>query len=251
VPTMAGMGGQQSATDLARLEDLLRAQWLLLREWVGALEDASLARPSVLPGWTVAELVAHLGRGMDALAAVQPAAPGTVPLSLGEYLGRYPDGAHEIADVTRALAAEIRDAPLPAVDRLASAAFAQLQTLRDASPDPVVVARRGPILLSEMVVSRLIELVVHGDDLLRSTGRSGHGHGTSPLHDDALTLVAEALLEIAVDRGGWQLEIIDRLTWIRLACGRVPYDVDVLTAALQAVHTSDSVPDLGRSLPLL
>ncbi|MCU1432569.1 MAG: hypothetical protein JWP95_1674, partial [Actinotalea sp.] len=110
---MAGMGGQQSATDLARLEDLLRAQWLLLREWVGALEDASLARPSVLPGWTVAELVAHLGRGMDALAAVQPAAPGTVPLSLGEYLGRYADGAHEIADVTRALAAEIRDAPLP------------------------------------------------------------------------------------------------------------------------------------------
>ena len=245
------MGGQQSATDLSRLEGLLRDQWRLLRGWLGSLDDVALAAPSVLDGWTVADLVAHLGRTMDALAAVQPAPPGTVPLSLGEYLGRYPDGAHEIADRTRTLAEEIRDAPLVAVDRMAADAFAQLGTLRDAAPDPVVIARRGPILLSEMVVSRVLELVVHGDDLLRSTGRSGHGHGPSPLHEEALTLVAEALLEIAVDRGGWQLEIIDRLTWIRLACGRVPYDVDVLTAALQAVHTSDSVPDLGRALPLL
>ena len=245
------MGGQQSAADLTVIENVFRSQWLRLRDWVGDLDEAARQRPSVLEGWTVAEVVAHLGRAMDALAAAQPAEPGTVPLSLGEYVGQYPDRATQIAEVTRTLAAEIEADPLTAVDRTAEAAFAQLTQLRNLAPDPVVQARRGPIRLSEMVVSRLVELVVHGDDLARSTGRTGPGFGSGPLDEAAVRLVAEALLEIAVDRGGWSLEIVDPLTWIRLACGRVPYDVDVLAAAVQPVHTSDSVPDLGRMLPLL
>jgi uncharacterized protein (TIGR03083 family) len=249
---MTAMGGQQSATDLSEIEDLLRAQWLSLRGWLRDLPDEVLDRPSVLDGWTVEELVAHLGRGFDTLAHVQPAAPGTVPLSLGEYIGKYSDGAQEIADGSREMAVRIRPDPLGELDALAEAAFAKVQVLRDLSPDPVVVGPRGPILLSEILVSRVLELVVHGDDLVRSTGRSASGgSGNGPLDGRAVDLVAEALLEIAVDRGGWQLEIVDPVLWIRLACGRVPYDVDVVTSALQAVHTSDSVPDLGRALPLL
>ena len=53
--------------ELAALENLLRAQWLRLRDWVDRLDLAVDTEPSVLAGWTVAELVAHLGRAMAAL----------------------------------------------------------------------------------------------------------------------------------------------------------------------------------------
>lgn len=244
---MGRMGGRQSATDLTAIEDALRAQWSLLRRWVGELDDTARSTPSVLGHWTVADLVAHLGRAMDALAVAQPAPAGTVPLSLGEYVGTYATRADEISDVTQDLAARIRNAPLQAVDAMAEAAFAQVLVLRALAPDPVIQARRAPILLSEMLLSRLIELVVHADDLTRSTAVAGR----APLHEPAVRLVADALLEIAVDRGGWNVEIVDPMAWIRLACGRVPFDVEALSRALQPVYTSDSLPDLGAVLPLL
>ena len=233
--------------DLLTTERLLREQWVLLRDWLDDLDDAAMDQPSVLDGWTVRELVAHLSRAMAALTKAQPAPAGTIPLSLGEYLGTYPERAQEIADTTREIAREIGDDPLPALDRTAEDTFAQLTTLRDLAPDPVVQARRGPILLSEMVVSRLIELVVHADDLARSVP----GLAKNPVHSEALGAVSEALLEIVVDRGGHSLEVNEPLLWTRLACGRQPYDVDELARALQHRHTAEAVPDLGRMLPLL
>ncbi|NTW40256.1 MAG: maleylpyruvate isomerase family protein, partial [Cellulomonadaceae bacterium] len=224
------MGGRQSATDLVAIEGVLRAQWLRLRRWVGELDQFATQQPSVLGGWTVEDLVAHLGRAMDALAAAQPTTSGTVPLTLAEYLGTYPDRGDEITALTHELAVEIRPDPLGAVDHMAEAAFAKLGVLRDLGPDPVVQARRGPILLSEMIASRVLELVVHGDDLARSTHRVGPG----PLEPAAVSLVASVLLEIVVDRGGWDLEVVDELAWIRLACGRVPLTVEALTGALRA-----------------
>lgn len=244
---MAGMGAPMNATEVGELEDLLRAQWLRLRRWLVDLDDATLARPSALDGWTVGELVAHLGRGLDALVAAQPTEPGTVPLTLAEYLGTYPERAQEIAESTRELAGRIADDPLGHLDTIATDAAAQLSTLRGTGPDPVVQARRGPLLLSDMLLSRLIELVVHGDDLARSVGRPG----VDLLEPAALHAVALGLLEIAVDRGGWSLEVADDLAWVRLATGRVEHSVAAVSAALQPMYTSDSLPDLGSMLPLL
>jgi uncharacterized protein (TIGR03083 family) len=244
---MTAMSAPLTATETAAVEDLLRRQWLRLREWLGELDDASLARPSVVDGWTVADLVAHLGRALDALAAVQPTQDGTVPLTLAEYVGTYPERAQEIDRITRELAAEIADDPLAGVEARAEAGLAQVTVLREAGPDPVVQARRGPVHLSEMLVSRLIELVVHGDDLARSAPRPG----SDPLDPGAVTAVAQALLEITVDRDGWSLEVVDERAWIRLACGREPYTVGALATALRPTYTSDSLPDLGTVLPLL
>lgn len=237
--------GAMPSGELADARTALHAQWDLLRRWVGDVVDADVADdPSVLAGWTVAELVAHLGRAMEALAVCVPVPEGTVPLSLGEYVGTYADRAADIAQTTRTLAAEIAHDPLAEVDARAEAAFARLDEL--GPDDRVVQARRGPVLLSTMAVSRVVELVVHADDLARSVPR-----GPDPVEPGALRLVADALLEIVVARGGWSLEVADARTWVRLAAGRQPYDVDVLAEALHPRYTSDAVPDLGRMLPIL
>ena len=103
-----------------------------------------------------------------------------------------------------------------------------------------------------MTVSRVIELVVHADDLSASVRRvPGAGAGPDPVDPQALDLVAHELLAIVVARGGWDLEVRDARVWTRLAAGRAPYDVDVLAEALSPRWTGDSVPDLGRMLPLL
>ncbi|VTR76793.1 maleylpyruvate isomerase N-terminal domain-containing protein [Cellulomonas hominis] len=268
--------------DVAARTVVLRQQWRTLRAWVGDVLDADTAgAPSVLDGWSVADVVAHLGRAMSALADCEPVPHGTVPLSLAEYLGTYAGRADDIDRVTRELSAEIADDPLRHVDALVARAFARLDEL--GPQDRVVQARRGPVLLSTMVASRVTELVVHADDLQRSLARArgaapgsraelGTGVGPlprvgvgvvgadgavdepgggGPVDGDALDLVSRELLRIVQARGGWDLEIVQPLTWVRLAAGRVPYDVDVLAAALAPRFTSDAVPDLGRMLPLL
>ena len=236
---------------LAEATAALRTQWLRLRPWVGALVDSEAAgEPSVLDGWTTVELVVHLGRAMDALAVCAPAPPGTVPLTLAEYLGSYPGRDADISALTHELATRHAADPLGYVDAGARGAFATLD--RFAEHDVVVQARRSPILLSEMTVSRVIELVVHADDLLRSLHRvRGADAPPDPVDPGALDLAARTLLGIVVARVGDDLEVAEARTWVRLATGRTPYDVDVLAVALRPRYASDGVPDLGRLLPVL
>ena len=244
---------------LAELSDALHAQWELLRRWLDDVAGTPATRaPSVLDGWPVADLIAHVGRSMSALAACEPAPDGTIPLTVGEYIASYAAGAASISAVTHELATEIAADPLAGIDALAAAAFDRLDALGPS--DRVVMARRGPILLSSMVTTRLIELVVHADDLQRSLARPGTssvgrdggvGVGDGPIDRTALDVVARAFLDVVVARGGWDLEITRPLVWVRLATGRVPYDVDVLAQAVTPEYSSDAVPDLGRILPIL
>ena len=82
-------------------------------------------------------------------------------------------------------------------------------------------------------------------------------HGTvdstgpaDPRDPEATRIVADELLKIVVTRGGWSLEVVEPLLWVRLASGRQPYDVDALARALRTGDTATGVPDLGRMLPL-
>jgi uncharacterized protein (TIGR03083 family) len=235
------------ASDVATTDRLLRAQWLRLREWLDELDDDATRAPSVLPGWTVAELVAHLGRVLDALAVTQPADGDAQPVGLGRYLRLAAERAERIDAITRALAQEIAADPLAALDRHAEDAFAQLHELRSQAADPVVRTRVADIRLSDLLLSRLLELVVHGDDLDRSLPAVPG----DIVNDEALAVVSDALLEVVTERGGWELEVVEPRAWVRLACGRTPLDADAVGAALRPRYTSDATPDLTGVLPLV
>lgn len=245
------MTARRTRADLATASALLERQWRTLRAWLGGVLGEESGRgpvidaPTVLPGVSVVELVAHVGGALDALAVAEPATPGIAPLTLAEFFSAFRDRAEDIARSTRAMAADVAPAPLAAVDRMAAAAFARLRAL--GPEDRVVQTRRAPIMLSDMALSRLVELVVHGDDLDRSIPRPGE----HPIDPEALQLAAEALLGIVIARGGWSLELKEPLLWVRLATGRLPEESDRLADALSARFTSDSIPDLGRMLPLL
>lgn len=231
-----------SDADLARSSTIVREQWRTLRTWLGEI-DVHDDRPSVLDGWTVAELVAHLARCHRVIPGAVEAPAGTPAQSLAEYLGGYAADAAGVAEGTREQAREIAADPLTAIDQAARRAWEALEEL--GPRDRVVLAKRGPILLSDLVVTRAVEFVVHADDLGRSLGVK------PPVQRAALELVAEAFLDVVITRGGWSLEVVEPLLWVRLAAGRQPYDVDELAKAIRATYTADSVPDLGTHLPIV
>lgn len=231
-----------SDAELAQVSQVVREQWSALRAWLEQI-DVHDERPSVLEGWTVAELVAHLARCHRVIPGAVDAPEGTQAQSLAEYLGGYAADAAGVAEGTREQAREIAADPLAAIDLAARRAWEALEAFGPS--DRVVLAKRGPILLSDLVVTRGVEFVVHADDLARSLGVK------PPITRAALDLIAEAFLDVVITRGGWSLEVADPLLWVRLAAGRQPYDVDELAKALHPTYTADSVPDLGRLLPLV
>ncbi|MDQ2846861.1 MAG: maleylpyruvate isomerase N-terminal domain-containing protein [Actinomycetota bacterium] len=156
------------------------AQWAALRVWVDSVPPAARRQPSVLDGWTVDDLLSHLARSVDAIAALRPAGsdPTAEPtggeatgdqdptLTIAEYLAGFSERAEETADTTK------RAAAASAADRGGEldAAFAQAQRTLAAlgRSDPLVRAKGGTIRLSDFMETRIVELVVHAADLHRS-----------------------------------------------------------------------------------
>lgn len=188
---------------------LLGAQAGGLADWCEVAQVAEhLDRPTPLPGWTVRELLAHLSLGIGLSRGVTTAAPGAVPLSFGEYVRAYPPAADQIAADTVALAAELGADLVGGFRRTVAASLAHL----DATPGEVLQARRGPVGRGDYVLTRLLELVVHADDLARALDRAD-----LPLLSDAVEAVADAL---ATAYGA--PPPASGLAWVRLATGREP-----------------------------
>ncbi|MBX6752435.1 MAG: maleylpyruvate isomerase N-terminal domain-containing protein [Micromonosporaceae bacterium] len=193
---------------------VLKAQWQALRTWLAQdAVTARLDRPSVLPGWTVADLIAHNGRSFIA-TELTVNDPDGEPQSLRAYVAHYPTAATEISDATRALAADIRHDLLGGLDRLSEHAFTHLDSLTA----PVVRGLRGCITREDFVLTRLIEVVVHTDDLARSLPEIE----PPPLLDKAVTLVSDALARAYEEAVGSAPSYPRGLPWIRLAAGRHP-----------------------------
>jgi uncharacterized protein (TIGR03083 family) len=162
----------------------------------------------------VRELVAHLGLGIGLSRYVAAAEPGAVPLSLGDYVSAYPPASDQIAELTREISARFGDDLVGGFRRTAAEAFEAI----DAIPGEVFQARRGPIARDDYLLTRLLELVVHGDDLQRALGRTD-----APLLPAAVAAVSDALAAAYVERAGTPPSGAG-LEWIRRAAGRVPTD---------------------------
>jgi uncharacterized protein (TIGR03083 family) len=254
--------------DDARLAEAFAAQWRLVVDGVDELDDAAFAEPSLLPGWTVGDLVAHCARSGGALAGALAnevdAAPGADAV---EYLGGVGGRAEAVADAARSDAAGLSARELRALLRSAVAtstgALTAARTASDASWDRVIGSPGGPIRLGDFVVTRCVEGVVHGLDL-----------GLAPARD-ALRIATRALVDLLAARApGRSVEVrvppfaavqvvdgprhtrgtpanvveADAVAFVQLAAGRVEWATAVADGRLAA---SGERADLRPWLPLL
>jgi uncharacterized protein (TIGR03083 family) len=203
------------------MDDLLRRQWQDLRTWLEDVDVLGRADvPTGLGDWTVGDLVAHLGLGLRLVTGIRPAPDGTEPMTLREYVAAYPPAALAIAGQTEEVRTELRGDVLAGLDRIAAEAFEWLAAI----DSHVVLARRGPITREDYALTRLLELVVHGDDLARALDTPRH-----PGDRLAVKTVATALaLAYGEVTGGPPPAADQPLAWIRLAAGRVPSEDRVL-----------------------
>jgi len=245
-----------------------------LRAGVHALSPADLDRPTRLGDWRVRELVAHLAMALNSLPAnldaPLPAGPVLTPL---DYVGRTGTVAAVVDAVVTERAAGDFGGPPAAVaaefDRVVAAVQAVLDGPVVAEPGRLIAMRVGPILLADFLVTRLVETVVHADDLADALGLADFRHDrqavaavTRLLADAFATQVPGGAVELRIPpyavvqavegprhTRGTPPNVVetDPLTWIRLATGRVdwPSVVDV------SVSASGERSDLSGYLPVL
>lgn len=174
----------------------------LLREPAVA---AAWSEPSALPKMSVGALAGHLAFQILIVPDVLTAPPATEPVV--PVLGHYERSAWVGADLDDAVNAGIREgseqSAAVGAEALTARADAAIQTLaRDlptAANHPVHLPFWGSwaLTLDDLLVTRMMELAVHSDDLAVSVGVP-----TPALPDDAAATVIDLLTGLAVRRHG-------------------------------------------------
>ncbi|MFD8596617.1 maleylpyruvate isomerase N-terminal domain-containing protein [Kitasatospora sp. NPDC059646] len=200
------------------IERAFRAESGALAAATAGLSDEEWARATRCEPWAVAELLAHVrvavGRVVDMLAAPEP--DRATVTAVGYY---RPDERFDAATNSAriALAREAAGAdPAGEFERT----WREVAARFDAESDRRVVRTRhgDPMLLTEFMVTRVVELAVHGLDLADALDRPAW------LTEQASD-VLEALLLTGADGPsvraalGW-----DRATFLRKATGRAALD---------------------------
>jgi len=231
-------------------------------EWLDDLPEADFAEPSVLAGWDVRTLLGHLVLVVTRVAAVLATRDPGPAVPVAEYVRRY---RRDVAAIEqRTLDVTASRAPGELLDALRDAPDLDLDGL---APATVLAAARGPIRADDWLATRVLELVVHADDLSRSLA----ARSPVPLGRPALAAATRLLAEIlAAQAPGRSVELrvppfvavqavagprhtrgtppnvveTDPLTWIRLATGRIAW-------ADAPVQASGQRADLSAHLPVL
>ena len=203
------------------------AQAELTAVWLAGLTDDDLAAPSRLVGWTVGALASHVAASgrtfVDALAA--PQLRGAKSLSLAAYVAGYGPDAEAIDARARAAAEGLTvDA---ARAEFVAGADSVLAGAQELSNDPVVAAARGPVRASDLLRTRVLELVVHSLDV----------EGGPALDRQAVRVCVRALAAILAERhGGKAIEV------------RVPPYAAVQVGA-GVTHTRGTPPNVVECAP--
>lgn len=252
------------------VRDAYLEQWSVSRSWMSSLDDVTASASSILPEWSVRELVAHYQLVAESVVAISPADPAERALSLSDYVRTYAGGADAIAQRTKSQGARGLPEVLNHVDQ-ASAAASEMLLGSSFEGKTVVRARRGPIRWDDFIVTRCIEVAVHSDDLNRSVPEVVGPPVTGP----CLKVAVRALVGIFADRApGRSVEVrvppyaavqavagprhtrgtpsavveMAPLTMLRLATGRIAWAEAVSDGSVQA---SGERTELSEWLPLL
>lgn len=249
---------------VAGLLDAYDEQCEALADRLAAVSPDAFAQPSALPGWDLRTLVGHVvasKAGMESQLRVPDPGP---PVSAATYVQAYAPAAESITAATReatgtASPDELLERVRRPVDR----------------PDPlvgrsVVAAPRGPLTAVDFVLLRLIDLVVHCDDVSRTLPDDV----PVPLPRPALAATVRGLAEMLTERvPGRSVEVrippfvavqavpgprhtrgtppnvveTDAVTWLRLATGRRDFAEAVAGGEVRATGTR---ADLSGHLPL-
>jgi hypothetical protein len=182
----------------------LVAQW---RAIASAAPQVDLDLPSRVGGWRNREVLAHL--------TVQPILLGRFLLATSEQVPAVGLSANLTA--TRSLG-ELIDASARKRAQLGKVNFAQaldrvLPNLLSADLGVTITSLQGSISLIDYLVTRCVEGVVHGGDLV------------PPVEPDqaALAIAAEALIEVLSSRAPHLVaaaEQLPRPRWVAMATGR-------------------------------
>jgi uncharacterized protein (TIGR03083 family) len=145
------------------LASAFREQRNAIADWLDDLPEAAFAEPSALPGWDVRTLLGHLvmvGAGAATVLGTRDAGPA-VPVA--EYVQRYRRDVAAIEQRTRDVAAD--QTPSELLNALRDKAGLDVEGL---APTTVLAGPRGPIRADDWLATRVLDLVVHADDLSRS-----------------------------------------------------------------------------------
>ncbi|HZG04015.1 MAG TPA: sterol carrier family protein [Streptomyces sp.] len=248
----------------------LIAQVESVRTAVHQLTPEQLARPSGLPGWDVHHLVAHIAGQIEAVPRLlaEPPPRATAPeTDLNTWAVSTAGAAEELDAATRKHAQAYRSAAAAVDDAVEELEPVLEQAVR---ADVLLPHDFGAMRALDFTVTRLVELVVHSDDLTRATGVR------VPPARQALAATVRLLADaLAAKAPGGAVEVrippfavvqcvegprhtrgtppnvveTDPLTWIRLATGRTTWEKELdaahLTASGERADLRDHLPVLG------
>lgn len=252
--------------DPAKIRTAVQAQFGHVRAAVARLTPEQLALPTRLGEWTVRDLAAHLAMTVAAVSrALEREEPAKADLALLDYASATAPFAEAIAEGTRESASATPD-----LDALFARTEEELaDRLATAGASRVLDIRAGGMTLTDFLVTRALELVVHTDDLNAAVPGLD-----VPLDRQALAVCTRLLADTLAARapgGATEVRIppyavvqcvegprhtrgtppnvveTDPLTWIRLATGRLEWK-DAVEAA--KVSASGERADLSVLLPL-
>jgi uncharacterized protein (TIGR03083 family) len=261
------------ATSRLRPNEALLEQSRTVLAWLSGLPTKAFERPTVLPDWSVRQLAGHLVLVHVGLKRQLDQPTSEPALQVHEFVTRYRRDVEMIKAATLEASAGLTG---PAVVARLESAVDDLQVRLDrgVNMSQVISTPRGPTTIEDFITTRIVELVVHTDDLNRSVPEVA----PAALQRNALARCTRTLAGILADRHpGRSVELrvppyaavqcaigdpgprhtrgtppnvveTDPRTFLRLATGRIAWGDAVADGS---VHASGLRANLALVLPLL
>lgn len=204
------------------LKEAIKGQGDFISRIIAGLEEDQWYAPSRLEGWNILTLVAHTMRA-PALLSQYSAKPLNVPPEV-DHLSYYNfDGRSIAVGVSqRALDSAAKTSPAAIIKEFPQTVEAALVVLETLAPETVFTTASGPIRLDEYTVTRVVEMGVHGLDLLASLKQP------LTMYPAAQQIIVDLLTEFL--DGPRPTALSDDIAFIEAATGRVRYPSLIIPA---------------------